>query len=274
MQKIAVANLILIPETRTLTNHLGETIILRPLPYNVFMLLLDQKEQSVSRDHLFNECWEGVVVTDQALTNVISGLRRDLVQLAAEGIELKTVSKIGYLLTINDDFLVTEPQRKVSTFLVETDNLTKVEKLVLIHESIFGKSSRISRLITFCLLVAIGGLYWAQGQSSAPHFLMKEHYQHFNINNTDFYLLNKTKESMELDKIQLQLESMDLQECNAEIYIRLYESAYEDDVLSLRGYMLSKKSNRNGNYTLSQFSHQELPSVIVNAVMRAKVICD
>lgn len=67
---------------------------------------------------------------------------------------------------------------------------------------------------------------------------------------------------------------MGLKECNADVYIRMYESAYEDDVLSLRGYMLSKNSNRNGNYALSQFSHQELPNIIENAVMRAKLICD
>lgn len=36
MQKIIIANLILEPETRALTNHVGQTIILRPLPYNVY----------------------------------------------------------------------------------------------------------------------------------------------------------------------------------------------------------------------------------------------
>ncbi|MDN3686059.1 winged helix-turn-helix domain-containing protein [Vibrio sinaloensis] len=51
-------------------------IILRPLPYEVLLLLL-QRDEPVSREELFAHCWQGMVVTDQALTNVISGLRRN-----------------------------------------------------------------------------------------------------------------------------------------------------------------------------------------------------
>lgn len=274
MQKIIIANLILEPETRALTNHVGQTIILRPLPYNVFMLLLEQKEQSVSRDQLFSECWQGVVVTDQALTNVISGLRSNLTELQACGITIKTVSKIGYLLTVDDETFSKENDGKLLAELLSSDNKEGKTKTVVIRESLFVKPSLTSLLISLCLLAAIGGVLWNQKRLSTPHFLIKDHYQHFDINNTDFYLLNKTRESMDLDKIKSQLESMELKECNADVYIRMYDSAYEDDVYSLRGYMTAKSNNKNGNYALSQFSFQELPTIIANAVNRAKLICD
>jgi DNA-binding winged helix-turn-helix (wHTH) protein len=288
MQKIIIANLILDPETRTLINQVGEAIILRPLPYNVLVLLLDRKEQSVSRDQLFDGCWEGAVVTDQALTNVISGLRRNFVQLKAAGIEIKTVSKIGYLLTIDAEYPVDvhqEPLKnsllskkadvsQIPELLSNNESKKEVTKRALIRQGILVKPSIVSVLVALCLVVAIAGVYWNQTRLSLPHFLMKDNYQHFDINNTDYYLLNKTRKQLDVDLIKSQLESMELAECNAEVYIRIYDSAYEDDTYSLRGFMLSKSSSRNGNYALSQFSHQDLPKIMANALTRAKLICD
>lgn len=288
MQKIIIANLILDPETRTLINQVGEAIILRPLPYNVLVLLLDRKEQSVSRDQLFDGCWEGAVVTDQALTNVISGLRRNFVQLKAVGIEIKTVSKIGYLLTIDAEYPVDvhqEPLKnsllskkadvsQIPELLSNNESKKEVTKRALIRQGILVKPSIVSVLVALCLVVAIAGVYWNQTRLSLPHFLMKDNYQHFDINNTDYYLLNKTRKQLDVDLIKSQLESMELAECNAEVYIRIYDSAYEDDTYSLRGFMLSKSSSRNGNYALSQFSHQDLPKIMANALTRAKLICD
>ncbi|WP_122035177.1 winged helix-turn-helix domain-containing protein [Aliivibrio sp. EL58] len=287
MQKIIIANLILDPETRTLINQVGEAIILRPLPYNVLVLLLDRKEQSVSRDQLFDGCWEGAVVTDQALTNVISGLRRNFVQLKAVGIEIKTVSKIGYLLTIDAEYPVVAHQEPLNSLLSKKADLNQISELLsnneskkevpkqaLIRQGILVKPSIASVLVALCLVVTIAVVYWNQTRLSLPHFLMKDNYQHFDINNTDYYLLNKTRKQLDVDLIQSQLESMELAECNAEVYIRIYDSAYEDDTYSLRGFMLSKSSSRNGNYALSQFSHQDLPKIMANALTRAKLICD
>ncbi|MGR6833849.1 winged helix-turn-helix domain-containing protein [Aliivibrio wodanis] len=287
MQKIIIANLILEPETRTLINQVGEAIILRPLPYNVLMLLLDRKEQSVSRDQLFDGCWEGVVVTDQALTNVISGLRRNLTELQACGITIKTVSKIGYLLTIDAEDPVVVHQEpfnpllskkvdvsQIPELLSNNESKKEVTKQTLIRQGILVKPSIVSVLVALCLVVAIAGVYWNQTRLSLPHFLMKDNYQHFDINNTDYYLLNKTRKQLDVDLIKSQLESMKLAECNAEVYIRIYDSAYEDDTYSLRGFMLSKSSSRNGNYALSQLSQQDLPKIMANALTRAKLICD
>ncbi|CED71168.1 putative transcriptional regulator [Aliivibrio wodanis] len=288
MKKIIIANLTLDPETRTLINHVGQTIILRPLPYNVFTLLLEQKGQSVSRDQLFNKCWEGSVVTDQALTNVISGLRQNLTQLQANGITLKTVSKIGYLLTIDEEASVTSHQEKTNELSSKESNNTQMadpalnhnkkavmeDALVSVHQHISVQRFIASVLITLCLLIAIGGVYWYGKASSIPHFLVKSDYQHFEISNTDFYLLNKTKESMNVTEIKSQLESLPLTTCHADMYIRIYRSVYDDDIYSLKGYMMAKNSHRNGNYTLSQFSFDELPIVITEALKRAKRICE
>ncbi|WP_196333965.1 winged helix-turn-helix domain-containing protein, partial [Vibrio harveyi] len=103
MHRIYFANLILDPTTRKLYNSRGSDVPLRPLPYQVLNLLIEKQGVHVTREELFETCWDGSVVTDQALTNVISGLRKKLGQLDAKGVKIKTVSKIGYLLEIDDD---------------------------------------------------------------------------------------------------------------------------------------------------------------------------
>lgn len=129
MHKIIIANLVLEPESRTLTNQFGHKVMLRPLPYEVFRLLLDQQGKSVSRDQLFNVCWEGMVVTDQALTNVISNLRRNLVQLKAENVTIKTVSKIGYLLAIEQPITIVENTNEIVPLKKQSESSSVTNKI-------------------------------------------------------------------------------------------------------------------------------------------------
>ncbi|GLR74182.1 winged helix-turn-helix domain-containing protein [Aliivibrio sifiae] len=305
MQKIIVANLVLEPETRTLRNTTGEVITLRPLPYSVFTLLLEQKGNCLDRDYLFDVCWEGAVVTDQALTNVISSLRRNLVKLKAQGIEIKTVSKVGYLLLVDDtfsipdDFLVQEVDKEIPitvsentpsilpsvenipTFTASADAPTATGKSeVMVSNALrfrhfwLTKPSLISVLLSLSLLLLIVFVYQYKAVSSVPHFLVKDHYQHFKINNTDIYLRNKTRKPVNIEEMKEKLAALNPAECNAEVYIRMYDSAYDDDVSSLRGYISAKNSNRNANYSLSQFSYHDLPMIIAKSFNRAKLICE
>ena len=277
MQKIIVANLVLEPETRTLRNTTGEVITLRPLPYSVFTLLLEQKGNCLDRDYLFDVCWEGAVVTDQALTNVISSLRRNLVKLKAQGIEIKTVSKVGYLLLVDDtfsipdDFLVQEVDKVIPAM---GKSEVMVSNALRFRHFWLTKPSLISVLLSLSLLLLIVFVYQYKAVSSVPHFLVKDHYQHFKINNTDIYLRNKTRKPVNIEEMKEKLAALTPAECNAEVYIRMYDSAYDDDVSSLRGYISAKNSNRNANYSLSQFSYHDLPMIIAKSFNRAKLICE
>ncbi|WP_223976289.1 winged helix-turn-helix domain-containing protein [Vibrio sp. B1FIG11] len=108
MKSIQFSNLTLECSTRTLRNQNGNKVVLRPLPYEVLLLLL-QKNGPVSREELFKTCWEGLVVTDQALTNVVSGLRRNLLSLKAQNAEIKTISKVGYFIQAESIKAITQP---------------------------------------------------------------------------------------------------------------------------------------------------------------------
>ncbi|OCH39106.1 winged helix-turn-helix domain-containing protein [Aliivibrio fischeri] len=285
MHKIIIANLVLEPESRTLTNQFGHKVMLRPLPYEVFRLLLDQQGKSVSRDQLFNVCWEGMVVTDQALTNVISNLRRNLVQLKAENVTIKTVSKIGYLLAIEQPITIVENTNEIAPLKKQSEpssvayEINKKEAFNrktadAILKQLLTKPSLKSVSCCFLLvaMIIVGVVH--QRYISIPHFLVSNNYEHFSVNNTDFYLLNKTKEKTDIEKVKTGIESLNLAECNANVYIRMYDSVYEDDTYSLKGYIEAKNNNRNGNYSLSQFSYDNLPNIIGEALKRAKLVCD
>lgn len=121
-------------------------------------------------------------------------------------------------------------------------------------------------------MIIVGAVH--QRYISIPHFLVSNNYEHFSVNNTDFYLLNKTKEKTDIEKVKTGIESLNLAECNVNVYIRMYDSVYEDDTYSLKGYIEAKNNNRNGNYSLSQFSYDNLPNIIGEALKRAKLVCD
>ncbi|MDK9738239.1 winged helix-turn-helix domain-containing protein [Vibrio sp. D404a] len=99
-----LSNLVINTKNRTLANQDEKQVTLRPLSYEVLQVLIKNDGHAVSREELFAQCWMGSPVSDQALTNVISNIRQTLLRLRANGIEVHTVNKVGYRLSI------TEPQ--------------------------------------------------------------------------------------------------------------------------------------------------------------------
>ncbi len=84
---------------RSVMNMENKTLIkLRPKPFRVLLYLHYHNGHCISKDELFNECWNGSVVSDQSLTNTISTLRKALNTIGINSIKLTTVSKAGYLL--------------------------------------------------------------------------------------------------------------------------------------------------------------------------------
>ncbi|MEF1230828.1 winged helix-turn-helix domain-containing protein, partial [Vibrio fortis] len=85
-------------------------------------MLIKNDGLAVSRDELFAQCWTGCIVSDQALTNVISNIRQTLLRLRAEGVEVLTVNKVGYR------FCITEPQHPALLKKFNTEDTNAVER--------------------------------------------------------------------------------------------------------------------------------------------------
>ena len=81
---------------RQLWRH-GRLVPLNSKYFEVLLLLVRQSGQLVEKQRLFDEVWEGVIVTDAALTQCIKDIRKQLGDDAANPRYIKTVPKHGYI---------------------------------------------------------------------------------------------------------------------------------------------------------------------------------
>lgn len=78
----------------------GESRQLEPLVMQVLIALASSQGATLSRDDLIAECWQGRIVSDDAINRVISRLRRALDDLGGGRVRLETVPKVGYRLMV------------------------------------------------------------------------------------------------------------------------------------------------------------------------------
>lgn len=276
MHRIYFANLILDPTTRKLSNSDGADVPLRPLPYQVLNLLIEKQGVHVTREALFETCWDGSVVTDQALTNVISGLRKKLAQLNAEGVQIKTVSKIGYLLEVDAD--VKPIKQKVEIPELQTLEIDDVEPQVK-EESKQESESRDKAfsltpiLMTAFLIIAIVSVLYFRPFVPHPDFLDDSDYQHFSVSETDFYFYDQNHDELDLSALAKSLNDEVFPVCPAIVYLRVSESAYQEGAHILRAFAFAKNSNKNVNYIKFSLDINTLKETVLESMSRADAIC-
>jgi len=75
----------------------GEVVPLNSRYFDVLLLLISECGQLIEKQRIFDEIWNGVFVTDAALTQCIKDIRRQLGDDAANPRYIKTVPKHGYI---------------------------------------------------------------------------------------------------------------------------------------------------------------------------------
>lgn len=276
MHRIYFANLILDPTTRKLSNSDGDDVSLRPLPYQVLNLLIEKQGVHVTREALFETCWDGSVVTDQALTNVISGLRKKLAQLNAQGVQIKTVSKIGYLLEVDAD--VKPIKQKVEIPELQTLEIDDVEPQVKAAPKQESESrdkvfSLTPILMTAFLIIAIVSVLYFRPFVPHPDFLVDSDYRHFSVSETDFYFYDQNHDELDLSALAKSLNDEVFPVCPAIVYLRVSESAYQEGAHILRAFAFAKNSNKNVNYIKFSLDIDTLKETVLESMSRADAIC-
>jgi len=76
----------------------GKTIQLEPITSDLLLCLISHQAHIVSKDNLITRVWKNRVVSDSAITRVISMLRKHLGDNPVKPIYIRTVQKQGYLL--------------------------------------------------------------------------------------------------------------------------------------------------------------------------------
>jgi DNA-binding winged helix-turn-helix (wHTH) protein len=89
------------PSTRLLLKGDVE-IPLIPRYFDLLVLLIERRNEAVTRNEIFDRVWNDVIVSDGALTQAIRSLRRSLGDRAKEPRFIRTVSRHGYRFVFED----------------------------------------------------------------------------------------------------------------------------------------------------------------------------
>ena len=281
MHRVYFSNLILDPTTRTLSSVEGESIQLRPLPYAVLSLLLENQGAHVTRECLFETCWEGALVTDQAITNVISGLRKSFAQLGATDVTIRTVSKIGYVLEIH---CAEEPvKKKVEERTIRVSQESEVipatsskgDATIKVSAPIKHKENQYlwHGVITVVLIACLIFVLLAKPFIRKPDFIQPSEYQHFQVGATDFYLHDSAYLISDGQLLAYELATQSFPTCHADVYLRVAESAYDDGVYLIKAFAFAKHGSKNASYVNHSVTIEQIPQTVVKAIKRARAIC-
>ena len=92
---------ILSPARRTLVRG-GRELPLIPRCFDLLVLLVERRNEAVSRHEILDAVWSDVVVTDGALSQAVRILRRTLGDDAREPTFIRTVHRHGYRFVCDD----------------------------------------------------------------------------------------------------------------------------------------------------------------------------
>ncbi|MFM2579349.1 transcriptional regulator [Vibrio fortis] len=281
MHRVYFSNLILDPTTRTLSSVEGESIQLRPLPYTVLSLLLENQGAHVTRECLFETCWEGALVTDQAITNVISGLRKSFAQLGATDVTIRTVSKIGYVLEIHcaeepvkkkveeRTIRVSQESEVVPPALSKGDEPIKVSEPTKHKDNLYLWHGVVTAFLLACMIFVL----LAKPFIRKPDFIQPGEYQHFQVGATDFYLHDSAYLISDGQLLAYELATQSIPTCHADVYLRVAESAYDDGVYLIKAFAFAKHGSKNASYVNHSVTIEQIPQTVVKAIKRARAIC-
>ncbi|MFA0012252.1 transcriptional regulator [Vibrio lentus] len=99
-QTIDLNGLIIDIDSRTITNQQGNKITLRPHLLAVLCLLLENTGRPISKEHIVDTCWDGQLSSPHVLANVVYNLRNVFARLRAPNIQIITINKFGYALSV------------------------------------------------------------------------------------------------------------------------------------------------------------------------------
>lgn len=220
---------------RSIMNIENKTLIkLRPKPFRVLLYLHTHSGLCISKDELFNECWNGAVVSDQSLTNTISTLRKALSTLEIKNVKLTTVSKAGYLF---ENVVLEEPTNVVVTndevvepaeVEVKTDDEAdayvkddvKVEALPLIEERAITEAptksndKRVYLRKVMMLLLAITSLSLIRGCYNTNNINKNMNQRLVSTENISYNLVDHTG-ILDLDNVEGIIRFNSYKDCKA-----------------------------------------------------------
>ncbi|WP_061039428.1 winged helix-turn-helix domain-containing protein [Vibrio coralliirubri] len=278
------------PLLRQFVREDGHVETIAPIEGKVFLFLLENVGECVERGLIFDRCWGNVIVSEQALTNVISKIRKTLSRVTCGCATIRTVSKTGYSLEIDESIKPSKTETEPSqvTERVSKSNSSPVEQEVLAATEIFtgvniatvtdsslktssnqelnvaelepSNSKSNTHLVKagylvalICVVVTAFNLFQTY-YTPLPYFIDKAEYRDSYTDNTNHYFFHIAhNESYSLPAITQKLTDAIPSHCNVDVFVRIYPSVDQPENDTL--YMLvQKKDGEALNYSASIFN--------------------
>lgn len=260
------------PEMRTITCLSSNvTVNMRPLPFRVLIYLLKHQDRCISRDELFEVCWQGAIVSEQSLTNTISYIRKTIKKLESNELKLNTISKKGYSLVItlsnklpedNHDDNIIDTTEELDKLITLADGSSDCDKTahstsLMVDEKIdlsVTKRSYINYIWSFVSIILTLTLIFLiakDNKGSAP-FMDEKNYQLYKLDNVDVYMSDVDGLIVE-DEFNKHLDNSSLNSCDIDkVYIRVYADPYDKENVAMSAFSItpSNESLNIINYKL------------------------
>jgi DNA-binding winged helix-turn-helix (wHTH) protein/tetratricopeptide (TPR) repeat protein len=147
------------PATRQLLRE-GASETIEPRVMQVLVALAQANGAVVTRDELTDLCWEGRIVSENAINRVISRVRQIASDFACGSFELETITKVGYRIVPTAPGAAEAPDGEPLPPQEQGpgSDATRISRRGLIGAGVVG-----------CLALAGGGYWvWAEGRRHQP----------------------------------------------------------------------------------------------------------
>src|SRR5580658_7786367 len=74
----------------------GKPLALEPKAFRVLLYLIENRDRAIGKDELIEKVWDGIAVTDNALSRIVAQLRKELGDDAKQSRYIQTLPTIGY----------------------------------------------------------------------------------------------------------------------------------------------------------------------------------
>lgn len=266
--------------TRVLTHKNGYTEYFTPRVSDVFLLLLEYQGQCVEKDLLLSQCWGDVIVSEQALTNVISKLRKILHKNCPDILTITTVSKSGYLLEV-----VGSVQKEgdindcdVTASIVKEQTINSGTAAIPFESNRAKANWLSSNKITVLLIFFLGVLLTLTAYNyyeikSRPYFINKSSYSEaVNIRNNTVYIHTVNNSELDSSKIIEEIKQGISSICNAEVYVRFYNNTRIKNHVGLVIFIITN-DGRAFNFRMSEYTKDDLGERLNYYLMGKSVAC-
>ncbi|PSV37961.1 transcriptional regulator [Photobacterium sp. GB-27] len=264
--------------TRTLTHDNGQTEYFTPRVSDVFLLLLAHQGKCVEKEFLLSQCWGDTIVSEQALTNVISKLRKVLANHALEMITITTVSKSGYLLEIKEKSFITQCHQESCDITPEPvsgdDAIEKGDdKIKEIKLSLYAHK-RFFYLLLFLAVVLVSIFIYTNNKiHSLPYFIdTKKYSNELSIGSNNIYFNNIDKYKVDkvffIKDIKKGVSSI----CDSKVFIQFYYNTRIDNNTAIVVFIITS-DGRTFNFRMSKFINGRFSKQLNDYLKSKKVVC-